>query len=70
MISGHHKYLLLLESEYYLESKMEQLKRRPQVHPKAAIKKFLIKAQILENLFCNVVVLHLCSALLACFSRF
>ena len=50
-----------LESQCYLESK--------KLCPEAAIEKFLTKEGALQKLFYKVAILHLCSALLACFSR-
>ena len=75
MMTGRHKYLLLLESECYLESKNQTTKAIEKgdlfkMCPEAAIDNFLTKRRVLQKLFCNVAVLHLRSAFLACFSRF
>ena len=64
MMTGRHKCLLLLESEF--KDKRSWNGDILKLRPESAIEKFLTKWQILEK-FCNVAVLHLCSALLAYF---
>ena len=55
MMTGRHKYLLLLESECYLESKNQTTKAIEKgdlfkMCPEAAIDDFLTKRRVLQNL--------------------
>ena len=71
----HHRCLSLLEFECDLETKITDNKSRwkgdlLKLCPEAAVEKFLTKGGALQKLFWKVTVVHLCSALLACFLRF
>ena len=75
MITGRHRYLLLLESECYLESKESDDKDSwnedfLKLFLETAIAKFLIKGDVIEKVFYNASALHLCSVLVAGFPRF
>ena len=76
MMTGCLKYLLVVvKSECFLKSKKSDCNGSwngdlLKLCPEAAIEKFLTKRRVLQKLLCKVAVLHLCSALLACFSRF